>query len=426
MRVMSVYNAAMVAAWPLVAGYFAYNGLPGRKYHGTLATRFGRIDAVPCGSRPVVWVHAVSVGEAVGAAVFVRRLLAGGRVDVVMSCTTMTGMEILKNTFGESLYLFYFPIDAPWIMRRVMGVLRPAALVLMETELWPNAIREAKRAGAKVVMVNGRVSDRMAAAEGIVRRLYGELLPMVDAFGMQSERDAGRIVALGAPAGCVSVTGNLKFDCPSGSADAAKIDELKMITGAGKCELFLAGSTHPGEEEKIIEVYRTVSEKRHGLRLVIAPRHVERADDVAELCRGAGYVAVKRSECGAAGGDGGVIVWDTIGELRALYAIAGLCFVGGSLVERGGHNILEPATCGKAPFFGPYMANFAAAVDAMTAGGGAVKVDGTLDFIQKATDYLNNENGMRDRLDRAALETVRANAGAVDRCAAMVSGCIGE
>jgi 3-deoxy-D-manno-octulosonic-acid transferase len=412
-----VYNLVLTAACPAILVYFLIKSVRSKKYSGTVRERFAfygnKMDSLN-GNR-VVWLHAVSVGEAVGAIPLVRMLMerAPDR-RLVVTTTTKGGMEILEKTFGNSVTTAYFPFDFLWVARRALNAFHPDALVLMETEIWPNVIAACRRRGVPVLLMNGRVSDRMAKAGGRMRNLYAYVFSTIVAMGMQTRRDADCAVSLGAPEDAVRVIGNIKFDGMLAEPDLKRIDELKRLLEPENGPLMIAGSTHPGEEEIVTGVLNRLREIEPGLRLAIAPRHVDRAAEVMAVVERLGHKAVLRSEYVPGGGGRPVVVLDTIGELRCLYAIGTICFVGGSLVERGGHNILEPAACGRAPFFGPYTMNFTASVAALAEGDGGIQVRNGDEFFERAAQYLKDVD-YRRTMDGNAIEVVRRNAGATER-----------
>lgn len=412
-----LYNILLTLLSPLLALYFKYKGGQDIRYIGTLDERFGRYPAAlakPAGARRI-WIHTVSVGEVVGALPLLRAVreeLIG--YDLVVSTTTVTGRQMLLKMFPD-MPTFYFPIDLPWVVRRALAHIAPDVLVLMETELWPNVVAGCNRRGAPVLLLNGRVSERMAGARGVVRRMYAWAFSRMQALGMQTPRDADRIRRLGAPADRVSVIGNMKFDHLPTDAEARKIRNLRALLNPAGRPLFVAGSTHPGEEEILCDVFRRAREQFPDLLLLVAPRHIERADEVEGLFLIRDYTVQRRSRM-APDSDArpDVIILDTIGELRTAYAAATACFVGGSLIERGGHNVLEPAACGKAPFYGPSMENFTDSAAALEQGGGGRPVRNGVELAEQLIAALR-EPDIREILDRNALEVIRANAGAARR-----------
>lgn len=417
-----LYNTALVICYPLLWAYFLAMSIRSDKFSGTLAERYGYYDDSlrKPGVSHRIWIHAVSVGEVVAAIPLAREMshsMAGN--DLVFSTTTKAGKQIIQKTFGGKIPCFYFPFDFPWVARRAVKTIAPDALLLMETELWPNIIRQCAKRKAPVLLLNGRVSDRMAAAKPTAVLLYTWTFKRLSAIGMQTETDAQRIIALGAPKETVTVTGNMKFDVTISDSDLEKIVAVDKIINPRKLKLFTAGSTHPGEEELILDAFAAARREAPDLLLVIAPRHIERAGEVAALAASRGYSVHKRSDMETrAGRDPSpardAIILDTIGELRYVYAVSTACFVGGSLIERGGHNVLEPAACGKAPFYGPHTANFRDSVRALEENGGGRPVSNARDLAQKLTEILRDDDA-RLRVDALALKTLKENSGAVIR-----------
>ncbi len=397
------------------------------KYKGTLSERFAEygVKKNRIGSSGTIWLHAVSVGEAVGAIPLIR-LLQEKEVGtpVVVSTTTKGGMEILEKTFGDKIIPIYFPLDFPWVIRRALNVLKPRALILMETEIWPNLIVKSDRKGVPVMLMNGRVSDRMVSASGIIKKLYKTVFKSIRILGMQTQKDADRIIELGANENKVHVVGNMKFDGQMSDIDSDKINRLKDIFKPGEAGIVIAGSTHPGEEEMLLDAYKSITTRNTGIRLVIAPRHIERAAEVVDIVRSKDLEPVLRSSLSEDSMiKDEVIILDTIGELRYLYSLAELCFVGGSLIERGGHNILEPAACGKAAFYGPYMMNFESSVNVLEENNGGIQVRNEEDIVSEFNKYLNNKE-YRDSLDANAFDVVKRNAGAADRAYRLFKECV--
>jgi 3-deoxy-D-manno-octulosonic-acid transferase len=407
----------MTISYPVIAAYLLIQSLKTDKFSGTIRERLAfygeKAAGKPAGR--TIWIHAVSVGEAVGATPLIRKLLEETGARLIVSTATKGGLQILEKNFGESIVSVFCPLDFAWVVRRAMSAFRPDALIIMETELWPNLINASSRRGIPVLLFNGRVSDRMWSTARPIKKMYAWLFEKMSALGMQTERDAERIRELGAAAGKVRVLGNMKFDASPAGPDAEKLDELRGIIAPDRRPVFVAGSTHPGEDGLILSVYEKLLERDKSLRLVIAPRHIERAAEVQKTAGSRGYQTALRSsltrETPAAAP---VVVLDTIGELRCLYSIATVCFVGGSLVERGGHNVLEPAACGKAVFYGPYMMNFTESARILEEGGGGIRVKDAGELAARAGEYLSSVE-LRGRLDENALNVIRRNAGATER-----------
>jgi 3-deoxy-D-manno-octulosonic-acid transferase len=346
------------------------------KYYGgfkdTVPERLGRFSPVLDelnkirGSRPVIWIHAVSVGETAISGPVINAI-RDRRPDalIALSTTTFTGRDyVVRNLKPDAL--FFFPLDLPVAMNRLVEKIKPDCFVDVEVELWPNCFRSLKRAGVRMALANGRISDRAANAPMIVRGLKRWLLGCFDALFMRSEEDVERAVALGAPEDRTYLAGNLKFAAPPPPLSETERMRIRVLLGVGEHDkLLVAGSTHPGEEEKILDAWKKLNNgllpKETGtVHLVLAPRHLEQVESVAGLAKAAGGNTSRwtgiRDGAGASGTD--VVIVDIIGELMKLYGAADVAFVGGSLVPRGGHNVLEPVAVGVPTLHGPSMANF--------------------------------------------------------------------
>ncbi|HEY1732137.1 MAG TPA: 3-deoxy-D-manno-octulosonic acid transferase [Terriglobales bacterium] len=333
--------------------------------HGKYRTGWGeRLGTVPDRlfnqvAVNTIWIHAVSVGEVLAISRVVDEMklrLPGWRI--VVSTTTDTGQKLARERFGEN-NVFYLPLDLPWAVKAYLGALRPKLLVLAESEFWPNLLHEAHGAGAAIAVVNARVSDRSLPGYLRFRSLLQHVMQNVDIFLAQSEDDAKRLVQIGAPANRVHVSGNLKFEVTTHAkppiveilADALDREEIGPV--------IVAGSTLEGEELMLLEMFRQVTARFPGALLVLAPRHPERFDSVASLLANFGLRWQLRSEWdGSRAIAGGIFLLDTIGELGSLYDFADIAFIGGSLVPRGGHNVLEAAQFGAAILVGPHTENF--------------------------------------------------------------------
>ena len=319
------------------------------------------------GTRKLVWMHAVSVGEAAVAGALIESIkLRAPDSLIAVSTTTLTGRDFIeKNTTPDAL--FFFPLDLPAVMNRLVEKLRPDCFIDIEVELWPNCIRALTRAGVPIALANGRISDRAAKPPAIYRPILSWALGSFDALFMRSKEDVDRAVKLGAPADRTHHTGNLKFAAAGKPLKPDERRELRDLMGVAEDEfLFVAGSTHPGEDGQVIEAWKALNSELNRddtghVTLVIAPRHLEQVENISALFRDYGYdpaLWTEVVESGAMPDNCRVIVLNTIGELNKLYGAADAAFVGGSLVERGGHNVLEPVAMGVPTLHGPSMANF--------------------------------------------------------------------
>lgn len=404
-----VYSALFLLALLLLLPYWLVQMLRSGKYRQGLAERLGRVPErlLAGGGRPCIWVHAVSVGEVLA----VSRLVAGLREKfpdwrVVVSTTTLTGQRLARERFGES-EVFYLPLDMAFAVRNLLAVLRPRMLVLAETEFWPNLLHEARQSGARVAVVNARISDRSLPRYRAVRGLLRRVLNNVDIFLAQSKQDRERLIEVGADPMRVQMGGNLKYDV-NVAGENALMDKMRLaIAGA---PVIVCGSTVEGEEELVVAAFRAVLARVPEAVMILAPRHPERFENVwRSLANG----AVRRSTWNGEALPGEILLLDSIGELAALYSLATLAFVGGSLVPRGGHNILEPAQFGKPIVVGPHTANFRAMMAEFREAGAVMESDAE----KLAEDWIELlEHPERARqCGEAARKVFESQAGATQR-----------
>ena len=339
-----------------------------------VAARLGRSEPLP-GSGPRAWLHAVSVGEVITATPLVEGLRRRyPSHPLVLTTVTDTGARVARERFRDEILHRYLPIDLPGAVRRATQAIDPAFFICMETELWPNLLRDLARRRVPVMIANGRVSDRSFRRYQLVRRFMREVLGDVTVFAMRSPEDARRIIALGAQPERVFVTGNIKHEV--GADDDAGVAELwrRLLGLTNGRPTWVAGSTHRGEEDAVLSAHAEACRRFPDLALVLAPRHPERVPEVNALIRSRGWTPLRRSDLPRRStGDGPfpIVVLDTVGELAQRYAVADIVFVGGSLVAAGGHNLLEPAARGKPVLTGPHVENFREAAELLTRCGAA-------------------------------------------------------
>lgn len=368
-------------------------------------------------NKPVIWVHAVSLGEVVAVAPLVKELHRrhpGHRF--VVSTVTETGREAVEQRLAGVAEHCYAPLDFPMVVSRMIARLNPVLYVFVETELWPNLLRQLRRSGVPTVLVNGRLSTRSFARQqwGIVRSFYRTMVQSLSLCLMQSDRDVERIVALGADARLVRRTGNIKFDQPVPDST----DSRSIKAGLGLQEgdrLIVAGSTHQGEEEVLVDCYRMLVQRHPAARLILAPRHIERADQVEAMVRARGLPVRRRSLIGQGQGSSElgprVLLLDSRGELATLYREAVVAFVGGTLVPVGGHNLLEPALWGKPVLFGPYTDHCAEIADLLLQAGGGLQV--TQEGLTRQIVHLFDHPEECALIGGAARSVVEQNQGAL-------------
>lgn len=410
----AVYDAAAA-----LFGVLALPALPvlAVTRHGRgLCERLGRPPAAVRALERPFWVHAASVGEALASEPLLREL--GERypgVPRLLSTTTTTGREVARTRLPVDGAML-LPVDPVGIADRVMRQLRPRVLVIIETEIWPGLIRAARRAGVPKVIVSGRISERAARRYAWVRWLTRAVFAQVDGFAMQSAADAARVIALGAPAARVEVLGNLKFARSGANAVAAGPPAIDP----GRRPVLMAASTHPGEEQLVIDACAPLWAQDSSLLLVVAPRRPERFDEVERLVAKTGLRFVRRTAVpDVVPAEVQVLLLDTIGELPSLLPAARAVFVGGTVAAVGGHNVTEPALCAKPVAFGPHTANVTLWAEALLASGAAVRIGTAAELSAVWAAYLADEDaavaaGARGR------EVVGAHADVAARTAAFV------
>lgn len=415
-----IYNILLILATIILSPVILFKLATAPKYRGGISQKFGRLRKgvlkVIRGSRPI-WVHAVSVGEVMAAHPLIRELKKKyPRRKLILSTVTVTGNYTARQRVPEADAVFYFPFDYPFIVRRVIRRINPVAVLVAETELWPNFFRQLRKAGIPSAVINGRISPHSYKNYMKFRRFFRQVFSSVDLFCMQSEADAGRIREIGAAPEKVIVTGNLKFD-----QKMPALQQAPLSIAAGR-PVITAGSTHRGEETALLDIHGRLKEKFPGLLLIIAPRHPERFDEVEGIINKAGYECQRRTTLKGAVKE--VLLLDTIGELRSFYAVCDIAFVGGSLVKVGGHNLLEPASMKKPVIFSRYMFNFKEISEALiTAGGGIMVKD--KEELSVQIDRLLSDRGLAKSIGERAFAVIAANSGATRKTIDAVSGFIG-
>jgi len=358
-----IYSLLLTIAFVVLLPRFLLDTISNGKYADGFWQRLGFLPEFKHNGHPLIWLHCVSVGETNAA----RPLISQLKVNfpnhrLVVSTTTKTGQELAKAVFSHQAdSVFYFPFDWKFSVRRFLDHFEPDVILLMETEIWPRFIREAKRSEAKIAIVNGRLSAKSFKRYSFARRFVRSVLSNIDLALMQGENDARGFESLGVPADKIRITGNVKFDLEIDDNEKSLTENFRDRFGFSYDKpLIVAASTHSPEEKWIIEGFQRVYHLMEGKpRLLIAPRHPQRFDDVAAILGGAGFSVVRRSTKPSIDDKKSeVVLLDSIGELRAVYPLAEIVFVGGSLMPHGGQSILEPAAAGKAIITGPYTHNF--------------------------------------------------------------------
>jgi 3-deoxy-D-manno-octulosonic-acid transferase len=420
------YSALLVLFLLMTLPYWLLQMLRHGKYRAGLRQRLGGVPSklnVQRG-KPTIWVHAVSVGEVVASSAVVQALrleFPGHRV--VVSTTTDTGQKLAAHRFGVE-NVFYFPLDFGFAIRPYLAALRPELVVVAETEFWPNFLRRAKRNGARVAVINCRISDRSLPGYKRFHFWLPKVLNNVDLFLAQTEEDRRRLIEIGAPEPRVSVTGNLKFDVapPTPPAIVESVRESLSQSGAGP--VLVCGSTLEDEEGSLLSAFRNVLANHSKAVMILAPRHPERFAEVAELVEKLGFRMSRRSLWSGEALAGGVFLVDSIGELAALYALATVAFVGGSLVPRGGHNILEPALYGAPVVTGNHYENFRDIVNYFRERN-AVRIVGLAELPLVLMELIDSVEA-RETLGRNALAALESQRGATIRTVDALVNLIGK
>ena len=418
-----LYNILILMVAVIGLPFFTFRFVRERRFRERLRQNFGFFSPETLSKvegRSPIWIQAASVGEVVAASSIIKEFKRQlPEVPVLISSGTISGYDMACRILPEADAIIFYPPDLPWMPDRIVKRVKPCAYVPVETELWPNFIRAARKRGIPVIMVNGRIGERSLEHYRLMRRMFTKMLDTVVLFCMQSTIDAQYVIQLGADPHKVLVTGNTKYD--QNYSQVSEPDRLMFraeLGFGGKGPLIVAGSTHHGEETILLEVMRAVRGQFPELRLLLAPRDIPRSEKIVEMARRQGFSAELRSRLAvspeSATSANTVIVLDTIGELGRFYSLADLVFVGGSLVSHGGHNILEPAAHGKPIIVGPHMFNFRDTY-ALFSGRGAcaIALDGH-ELAQKTGELLSDPD-ISGRMGREAAAIVAENRGAAVR-----------
>jgi 3-deoxy-D-manno-octulosonic-acid transferase len=407
--VRALYSLLFRLALPFVLLQLWWSGRGNQGLRNHWRQRLGYLQAPP---QPVIWVHAVSVGETIAAAPLVNALLARyPEQAILMTAMTATGAARARALFGGRVQVAFSPYDTPGAVRRFLDRARPVALVILETELWPNMVALTRARGIPVMLVNARLSERSARGYRRIGGLVRPMLASLDWIAAQAEEDARRFVEIGAAPESVTVTGSIKFDVDIALDLRLAAASLRTALGATR-PVWIAASTHDGEDNQILAAHRAVLARYPEALLILVPRHPERFSQVADEVTAAGLRLARRS-AGEEGRAVQVYLADTMGELLLLYGAADLAFVGGSLIERGGHNPLEPAAWALPVITGPQVFNFEVIYDALEAGNGLLRVTDSVSLARAVLSLLADPQ-LRRQTGRNALAIVAANRGVLE------------
>ena len=424
------YSLLTLIVFIVVSPYFVYQAIRYKKYIASLGQRLGYLPiSFNVDGEESIWIHAVSVGEALTARALAKDLKARyPHLRLFLSTTTMAGQEVARRSLQHVDAVFYFPFDWAFIVRRTLNIVKPRVFIMMETEIWPNLLRTCRKRGVKTVLINGRISSRSYPRYRFIRPFFRRVLTDVDRFCMQSEESSRRLVDLGADPARVSVTGSLKFDSledPAATGHGRPRERvLRFFRISAHRPVLVAGSTTRGEEAAVLRAFSRIKTTMPSALAIVAPRQAERFKEVERLSRDLGFVTARRTELPIdAEPRADVVVLDSIGELARLYQVATVVFVGGSLVDQGGHNILEPAMFGKPIVFGPHMQNFQEIADAFVTNGAAMQVQSERE-LDEALLTLVTDPVRRARLGAAARALVEANRGAKNKTLAVIADLV--
>ncbi len=407
-----LYTLLVYLLLPLVVLRLFWRSLRAPAYRQRWLERFGSLPLAL--QQDSIWLHAVSVGEVQAAQPLIRELLLRyPQMPLVVTTTTPTGARRVDELFGGEVHHLYAPLDVPLVVRRFFRALRPRILILMETEIWPNLLHECQRRGVPSLLANARLSARSARRYQRLAGLTRQTLQRIDLIAAQGERDAERFIGLGAISERLLVSGSVKFDLRLPASLREQVDVLRREWGQER-PVWIAASTHEGEEGPILEAHAQVRERLPNALLVLVPRHPERFERVAELVSVSRMAMVRRSQQRPCSGSTAVFLGDSMGELPLFLGAADLAFIGGSLVPVGGHNILEAAAQGVPVVFGPHVFNFAEISELFLAQGAARQVQDVAGLVALLLSWLGDAS-QRSVVGERGRELVEANRGALQR-----------
>jgi len=388
--------------------------------HANLGQRFGLIESARFKWRHStrIWLHAASVGEVQAAKALILALdRTGLQADLVVSTVTEQGQIVARQQFGDKVSCIYAPVDLPWVIRKFIRVIQPSIYICMETELWPNMLRIAQKRGIKTLLLNGRMSDRSFRHYQLIGGFMKQILGSISAAATISTADMEKFIALGFARRNITVSGNAKYDNDIRSRKSTDSKHKPLLPdlniGQGQTVL-VAGSTHSGEEETLIQVHQALTQKFHDVLTIIAPRHLKRLPVIEAFFREKNIQFQKLSELKIGERSAHIVLVDYMGTLAALYSIADFAFCGGSLSDRGGHNIMEPAIWGVPPFYGPYMKDFADAARLFAKKKAGFKINSGQELLDKIVYFAAHRDEYR-RAGQAAKALALSQQGAADR-----------
>ena len=418
----TLYTVLYFIMLPFVFLRMWWRGRSNPGYRERWAERLGRY-AQPALHTDPIWVHAVSLGETIAAVPLIKKLLAQDpECVIVVTNTTPTGSAAVVKQFAEQrdrVLNVYLPFDLPFCLRRFFRCFHPRIGILMETELWPNTLAVAAEQAVPMVLLNARLSEKSYRCYARIAGVMKEMLGHLTFIAAQTEADASRFQALGMPESKLGVTGSIKFDMQLPEQIEQKGQALRQGWGEQR-PVFVAASTHEGEEAIVLEALTLLQQQYPQILLILVPRHPERFDRVAKLCEEQGFRYARRSQNEAVKEDMAVLLGDTMGEMMLFYAASDVAFVGGSLIERGGHNMLEPAALARPALTGPHVFNFTVITEMLLAAKAASEVTDAKTLAEQIGYLLSHPDEMRAMGERGQAVMAK-NRGALDRAVAVIN-----
>lgn len=416
------YTALMTLIQPFLLLVMWKRSLKLPDYRRRLGERYGIYSRLAAPLPGGMVIHAASVGEVIAATPLIRALQARyPHLALTVTTVTPTGSARVKAAFGEQVTHVYLPYDLPFAVRRFLHFIQPRLFVVIETELWPNLIREIRQQQIPFVIANARLSPRSATRYGWIQPQVRHMLNEISLILAQDSISAERYLGLGFPSERLVNTGNLKFDITITAEKRAEVDRVAAQLGIAHRPVWIAGSTHEGEEKWVLDAHRQLREQHPDLLLILVPRHPERFDAVAQLIKKSGLSYVRRTEHSPLGADISVLLGDTMGEMMLLYGLAQIAFVGGSLVKHGGHNPLEPIAFDIPVISGMFTFNFPEIFAKLREVNGVIEVASSAEALGEAVDYLLTQPNQGRAISQAGFSVLHENQGALERHVALLA-----
>jgi len=420
----TLYNCFLYLVFPLFVLRMLTRSLNMPGYRRRFSERFGILDTTTLKGSNIIWVHAASVGEVFVATPLIKLLLTNyPKFKLVVTTTTPTSSDLITQAFGDSVFHVYVPWDLPGSVKRFLNNVEPKLLVLIERELWPNIIHQTNFRGCAMVLVNARLSERSASHYEKFSSIASSMLTSLDIVACQSQEDAHRFISLGLPPKQIVVTGNMKFDLEVSATLEAERNEFRESSGLTSRFVILAASTHPGEEKAILDSFAKVKKKNENSILILAPRHIERCDDVSKECFSKNWQLIRYSEKMPINTEHDILLVDTMGDLLKLMGVANLAIVGGSFVPHGGHNMLEAAVWGVPILTGPYTRNFDEIAKLLVSSGAMLQIQPEL--LSSTLLKLIDDKDMSLRMSKAGKKLMKNNRGSKERTLTLISNLLG-